>query len=234
MRIQNLLPVLVLLMSCSDAPEQATDRPKAPAALGPVTEDRDTWQKPEVLQELMGGELNGVVVADLFAGDGYYTFKLIEGGANVIAIDNDPANIAKLEQRKRELGLGDDRLRIRAVPVGDPGLTSGEADVALLTHRYGSIQDKGSYITRLRQGLRHPRPLYIIEWQFRETPIGPPMEERFPSDGIMEELGAYGYSDIGALGDKLPYQVVLIATDYIELDSETYDRMMDGSEVVPL
>jgi hypothetical protein len=182
---------------------------------------------------MIGPDIKGMIVADLFADDGYFTFKLIEAGANVIAIENDPAKVAKLEARKRELALGDDRLRIRAVPVGDPGITNGEADVALITHRYTGIQNKASYITRLREGLAPPRPLFIIEWQYRETPVGPPLEQRMSLENLMDEVGELGYSDIGAHSAKMPYQVIFLATDYIELDDATYERMMNGVQITP-
>lgn len=198
-----------------------------------VANDRDSWQRPHELMQMIGPDIKGMTVADLFAGDGYFTFKLIEAGANVIAIENDPEKVARLEERKRELGLGDDRLRIRAVPVGDPGIANAEADVALITHRYTGIKNKASYISRLRQGLVPPRPLFIIEWQYRETPVGPPLEERMPLENLMDEVGELGYSDIGAHSAKMPYQVIFLATDYMELDDDTYNSMMEGVQIIP-
>jgi hypothetical protein len=230
MRPFLLLPAL-LLFACNTATDAPPEegKPVVPAQVN----ERDAWQRPEELITLIGPQLAGSTVADLFAGDGYFTFRLIDAGANVIAIDNDPANIAMLEARKKELGLSDARLRIRAVPVGDPGIRAGEADMALLVHRFGSIKDKGAYINQLRDGLRYPRPLFLIDWQYRETPVGPPLSERRMSDAIMEDLGALGYSDVAAHGAKMPYQIIFVATDYYEMDAETYDKMMDGMEVVP-
>lgn len=245
MRLSAIAVLMFLLAACDttekDAPEvttsstssTATTSSTAPSAVAPVTSDRDSWQRPHELIQMIGPDIKGMIVADLFADDGYFTFKLIEAGANVIAIENDPAKVAKLEARKRELALGDDRLRIRAVPVGDPGITNGEADVALITHRYTGIQNKASYIPRLREGLAPPRPLFIIEWQYRETPVGPPLEQRMPLENLMDEVGELGYSDIGAHSAKMPYQVIFLATDYIELDDATYERMMDGVQITP-
>ncbi len=241
MRLLTIAALLVLLAGCdtteqNERPVTTTDPVPVPTQTTPtaaVADDRDSWQRPHELLQMIGPDIKGMTIADLFADDGYFTFKLIEAGANVIAIDNDPAKIARLEERKRELGLGDDRLRIRAVPVGDPGLGSGEADVALITHRYNSIKNKASYIARLREGLVPPRPLFIIEWQYRETPIGPPLSQRKPTESIMDEVGELGYSDIGAHSAKMPYQVIFLATDYIELDEDTYKAMMEGVQIVP-
>lgn len=238
----TVLCSVIALVACT---EEKSEDPSTPGALqrpgteqpqqAPIanTNERDSWQRPHELIQMLGPDIKGMVIADLFADDGYFTFKLIEAGANVIAMENDPAKVAKLEQRKRELGLGDDRLRIRAVPVGNPGLGQAEADVALITHRYTSIQNKAAYITRLREGLTPPRPLFIIEWQYRETPVGPPLAERMPTEGLMDEVGELGYSDIGAHSAKMPYQVIFLATDYMELDEEQYEQMMDGVQITP-
>ncbi|MEZ4806358.1 MAG: class I SAM-dependent methyltransferase [Flavobacteriales bacterium] len=221
---------IVSIVSCSGAEEKVHEPASPPAPPSAVTApeaetppivqtgpDRDAWQRPDVIIGMADPDLRGMVFADLFAGDGYFTFKLIEAGANVIAVDNDPANIAILERRKKELGLGDDRLRIRAVPVGDPGLAPGEADVALLVHHYAGIKDKPAYFAQMRKGLRYPRPLLLVDWQYRETAIGPPMSERIPVDKLMQQIADLGYSDVGAHSDKIPFQVIYFATDPMDI-----------------
>ena len=227
----SLLILSVLLIACNG--DEGTRTVNTPERKVIETTDRDNWQRPHELFFMMEGFLKGKTVADLFAGDGYFTFKLIEQGANVIAIDNDPANIAKLEARKKDLGLSDDRLKIRAVPVGDPGLAQGEADVALIVHSYLKIQDRRSYVQRLRDGLKFPRPLFIVDWQYRETPVGPPLAQRMPVERIMEELGSYGYTDVGQHSAKMPYQVIFFASDPMEMDPIEYQRMMDEVKVRP-
>lgn len=58
------------------------------------------------------------------------TFKLLDAGADVIAVVNEPDQAQRLEELKKAKGITDDRLRIRLVPVGDPGLMPEEADMA--------------------------------------------------------------------------------------------------------
>ena len=227
-----LFPLLALLACGEKAP--TPDRP-APAPAGASTatglqqplnkvpiapSDRDAWQKPEELLAMMDNDLEGLVIADLFARDGYFTFRLINAGAKVIAVDNDPANIALLEAKKQEYGLTDDQLVIRAVPVGDPGIGPGEVDVALLVHGFATLRDRKSYFELLRRGMQEPRPLFMIEWQKRETPLGPPVAQRMGEDEIMDELGALGFADIGAHSAKMPYQVIYFATDPVDLGIE--------------
>lgn len=224
------LLLTLALAACSEQPTPtandggSTAVPGTPGASQPSTptgstnptitvDSRDEWMRPDVIMGMMNNDVSGMTIADLFAGDGYFTFRLVQGGAKVIAVDTDPANIAKLEARKKELGLTDEQLVIRQVAVGDPGLKPNEADAALLVHGFASIPDKEDYFKRMRAGMRDPRPLLMIDWQDRQTPVGPPPSERLPTEVLMEQLGALGYTDVGAHSDKLPYQVVFFATD---------------------
>ena len=210
-----------LLWSCgTPSPEGSTPATASTSTPAAPTEEnaRDAWQKPEELIQLMGGDLSGMTIVDLFAEDGYFTFKMIAAGANVIAVVNDPALAEKIENRKRSLGITDDRLRIRTVPVGDPGIGPAEADMALMAHRFLTIADKTTYFELLRRGLREPRPLYMLEWQNRQTPMGPPVSERRSVEDIMDMIGGLGYSDVGAHSAKIPDQVIFIITDYIDLE----------------
>ncbi len=217
------LPILLCLTiaACTSDPAATTNGEQPAAGTQNSTsagiDERDRTQKPEEVIALMGGDLTGTTVADLFAGDGYFTFKLIKAGANVIAVVNDAANAAKIEERKKQLGLGDDRLQVRSVPVGDPGLRKEEVDMAVIYHSFVGITNKPDFFARMRDGMRHPRPLIMVEWQYLESADGPPMSERIPTETIMDMIGEYGYSDVGAHSAKIPGQVIFMINDYIDM-----------------
>ena len=179
---------------------------------------RDAWQQPAVLFEVMGGRegtVKGRKVADLFAGDGYMTFKLVEAGANVISISTDPQAVAAIEDRKRELGLGDDRLQVRLVQEGETGLSPEEADIALCMHKVGTLPDLAGYFLRVRQGLKSPKMVCIVDFLPSPSPMGPPMEQRFSETQLMDLLEPAGFTDVGSYGKKLPYQYLMIAQDFV-------------------
>jgi hypothetical protein len=175
--------------------------------------ERDRWQQPQQLIEMMGGTLLNITVVDLFADDGYFTVKLLDAGADVIAVVNEPAKAERLEALKKERGIPDDRLRIRLVPVGDPGLSPEEADMALITHRYRSIGDKEGYFKLLRRGLRYPKLLFMLEWPQKTTAMGPPASERLSPEYVMESLGAVGFTDVSFNAAVIPEQVIYVAHD---------------------
>lgn len=223
MRILSVFALSVLLIACTNGTEDPVAPPTGVQGEVPKQSPdaaRDQQQRPQEVITLMGGDLNGYTIADLFAGDGYWTFKLIEAGANVIAVDNDPANVAKLEARKKALQLSDERLKIRAVPVGDPGLQPQEVDMALIVHHYTLIQDRKAYFDRLRLCMRYPRPVFMVEWLYEESKNGPPLTQRMAIESIMDEIGLLGFADIGAHSLKIPGQVIFVATDYVEYNED--------------
>jgi hypothetical protein len=232
--IPQFLMLLLFLTGCGR--EEQTRVPEGPLTTvpnAPTLEQREEWQRPEELVSMVITSVKGNTIADLFAGDGYFTFTLIDAGLNVIALDPDPENIARLEELKRQRGLGDDRLIIRQAQANDPGLRPGEADAAILVHRFTTIADRSGYMSSLREGLRPPRSLFVIDWQYRETPLGPPLEQRMRTEEIMDELGRHGYNEVGAHAAKMPFQVIYFASDPVEMDEEEYQRMMDQIRVRP-
>ncbi|MFN3875158.1 MAG: hypothetical protein ACK4L7_04520 [Flavobacteriales bacterium] len=227
MRLAPALLLAALLPACNGASDQPTANPAAPAAA--AASERDAWQKPETVIGLMGN-IAHLTIADLFADDGYWTFKFIDAGANVIAVVNDAEKAAALERRKKELGLGDDRLQVRAAPVGDPGIRDEEAHMAFIAHSFVGIKDKRDFLTRMRAGLKYPRYLVMVEWQYKQTAMGPPLSERLPSDHIMDLVGENSeYSDVGAHSDKIPDQVVFLINDYMDPGGDGTEGMIDGS-----
>ncbi len=216
-----LLFLLFPLMACaqeatSDTVEPPSKEDTRRTLLAVNSDPRDEWQRPDELIAFMGGDVEGWVIADLFADDGYFTFKLIDAGARVIAIVNDIDKHDALLAKKKALGLSDDQLKVRAVPVGDPGLAPGEADAGLIVHAFPAIKDKKGYLTMLRHGLRRPSVLFMVEWQARDTPMGPPVSERMSSERIMDEFVGTGFTDLSAKAKLMPYDVLFMMTDPME------------------
>lgn len=229
------LPVLILLVmaSCngggagpgstgtSTADNNASVTTEAKDAL--IADERDSWQHPEEVLEVLG-DLQGKVVADLFAEDGYWTFRLAARGARVIAVVSDEAQAQELRRLCEEQGLGNDRVEVR-VATGSPGLGMEEADMALASTSYVTILDRPTYFEQLRAGLKDPNRFFLVDFKQMQSPVGPPSEYRVPVEGVLEELSSFGFSDVAAHSGKLPYQFILLAQDYTEMPTE--ENMMN-------
>lgn len=222
MRVLFFPFLLSLYASCSsDSPPPGTGQATATqghSQTADATRERDRVQKPEVIIGMLGngGDLTGITIADLFAEDGYFTFKMIEAGANVVAVVSTPEQAEALNAKKRDLALGDDRLQVRTALPGDPGIANAEVDMAFIAHHFVGIPDKATYFQRMRQGMRPPRYLMIVEWTYGQTATGPPLSERMSENDVMDFVGTTGYSDVGAHSAQIPDQTIYLINDYID------------------
>lgn len=218
-----LFPLLLSLYTgCTNNSPGPAPTTQGPAQPVNATRERDRAQKPEVVIGMMGngGDLTGLTIADLFAADGYFTFKMIDAGGNVIAVVNDPAQAEALNAIKKARGLSDERLKVRTALPGDPGIANAEVDMAFIAHRFVGIADKAGYFQRMRQGMRPPRYLMMLEWTYGQTTTGPPLSERMTENDIMDFIGTTGYSDVGAHSAQIPDQTIYLINDYIDVPVE--------------
>jgi len=144
----------------SDAVQQPRRKASMPAG------DRDQWQmSARVMDEI--GVRPGMTVADVGAGEGWFTFRLADrvgAAGRVIAEDIDaPAMNALREECAVQ------RAANISVLVGDPEdpkLPAGTVDVALMVNvlsALGSV-NKAHFLGNLAKGLKPDGRLVIIEW----------------------------------------------------------------------
>ena len=78
---------------------------------------RDAWQKPDQVIALLG-DIKGKTVVDIGAGSGYFTFRLAEKGARVVAADVDDDFQNFIAHKKEELDYSDDQVRLKKILKG--------------------------------------------------------------------------------------------------------------------
>lgn len=168
---------------------------------------RDEWQQPEkVLDKL--GDLRGKTVADIGAGSGYFTFRLAQRGARVIAIDIDQQFLDFISRKNSELQLP---VETRRVPPDDPRLSPGEADVVIVVDTYHHIEDRPHYFSGVRHSLPNGGVLMIVDFRKEELPLGPPLEMKLTAQQVQEELRQAGFTTIEVDDRLLSYQYIVMA-----------------------
>ena len=173
--------------------------------------DRVIWQKPDLVIKQLG-EVEGKIVADLGAGTGYFSRRIAYKGATVIAIDIDPKAIQWMQEQKERFPVElQDRLVIRLAEPNDPKLKTNEVDIVLLVNTYSYIQDRVAYFTKLKNSIRPGGDVVIIDFKKKETPFGPPLEERLDEADVRKELTAAGYKILNVDQDALEYQYIIKA-----------------------
>lgn len=216
--MRMILPILLMAAlqgaGCNEAATTNTATTTPPATAAAIAPQAEMPNDPRMGDSLIAvmGPLEGRVVADMFAGDGYYTWKLLAAGARVLAIEEDPEAIAKLQAWKAGQGIGDDRLLIRQTTPGVPGLLPGEADLALITREYSTLENRQAWISELMAGIKMPHTFFLVNYMPQQTPDGPPLSQRMDYDSVSDELTAFGVDDIGILYKTLPGRYILFGS----------------------
>jgi ubiquinone/menaquinone biosynthesis C-methylase UbiE len=211
------MTVALLLLAAVPALARSSDdatshrRFDDPAYWSKVFDDpgRAAWQKPEELVAALGLR-PGQCVADLGAGTGYFSRLLsaaVGPTGTVLAVDPEPNLVAHLRERAEREGSAN------VVPVlaslDNPRLPAGLVDVVLIVDTFHHIDDRVAYFRRLRQALRPPGRIAIVDWQKRELPVGPEMDHKLAREQVVREMETAGYRLVEE-PSILPYQYFLI------------------------
>ncbi|MEL6276996.1 MAG: methyltransferase domain-containing protein, partial [Bacteroidota bacterium] len=94
---------------------------------------RGEHQRPEKVIEYLG-EVEGKKIVDIGAGSGYFSVKLAEQGAQVIAADVNDGFQDFLKSRIQENDIIN--IELRKVPFDSPDLKDNEVDMALIVNTY--------------------------------------------------------------------------------------------------
>lgn len=173
--------------------------------------ERAAWQKPDEAVAALG-DLNGKTVMDIGSGTGYFSFRLVEAGANVICADVDQRFLDHIAARKQEEGVPDSRMELRRVPYDSSLLQPAEADVVLIVDTYHHIENRRAYFAEVLAGLKPGGRLVVIDFFKRDLPVGPPVRMKLSSDTVIEELRLAGFEQFEVDNELLPYQYIITAS----------------------
>ena len=161
---RTALALALLLAGCGrtapDEPRTANGFPKAERPVAATVSgswstepDRDRLQEAEAVMAAAGVK-PGMTVADIGAGEGYYTIRLaakVGAKGRVLAEDIVRTYHDRLAERVYR-----DRLDNVSVKLGqpvDPGLPPGSFDRIFMVHMYHEIEEPYEFLWNLRPGL---------------------------------------------------------------------------------
>ncbi|MCP5396657.1 MAG: methyltransferase domain-containing protein [Sphingomonadaceae bacterium] len=173
------LPAIALLATLSACDWQAdkSDRPESSRAFPqpdrPVsglganqfsTEDaRDSVGEAQTVMDLAEIE-PGMTVADIGAGEGYYTVRLAERvgkDGRVLAQDIDDEALARLGQRIERERL--DNVSIKLGAEDDPRLPEKSFDRIFLVHMYHEVSEPYAFLWRMWPALREGGQVVVVD-----------------------------------------------------------------------
>jgi cyclopropane fatty-acyl-phospholipid synthase-like methyltransferase len=189
-------------------PDHMQHRFDDPAKLAKSFDDpkRDAWQLPDrVIAALQLKE--GMTVADIGAGTGYFTMRLakVSPKVAVYAADIEPSMVEYLKKRAASEHL------MNVVPVlasaSGPNLPA-PVDVALVVDTYHHLPNRAAYFRDLRKSLAPGGRIAIVDFR-KDAPEGPPVHFRFTPEQIEAEMAQAGFR-LDVRHDFLPRQHFLI------------------------
>jgi SAM-dependent methyltransferase len=172
-----LFALMPLVASCDapwdDSGDRAATAREFPPADRPVAPTVSTkWSTEEARDRVNEAEdvmdsadvRPGMTVADIGAGDGYYTVRLAQrvgAGGRVLAQDIIPDVIERLADRVARERLDNVSLKLGA--VDDPRLPAGSFDRVFMVHMYHEIGEPYAFLWRLRPALRAGGQVIVVD-----------------------------------------------------------------------
>lgn len=160
---------LLLLGACRAEPEE-TPFPDAGRDVAPIVSDRfsteearDRIGEAEQVMEL-AGVTSGMSVADVGAGEGYYTVRLarvVGARGRVLAEDIDAAAIDNLGERIQRERL--DNVAVKLGTATDPMLPPRSFDRIFLVHMFHEVSEPYAFLWHLREGMKPGGEVIVVD-----------------------------------------------------------------------
>jgi cyclopropane fatty-acyl-phospholipid synthase-like methyltransferase len=189
--------LFALCLSACDVAGLKADQPQFPKADRPVApivssrwsdeRSRDEANESEKIMDL-AGVLPGMTVADIGAGEGYYTIRLasrVGKKGRVLAQDIVPEVRDALALRVSRERL--DNVSVRLGEPEDPKLPEGSFDRIMLVHMYHEVTSPYQFLWNMRPALRQGGRVIVVDAD-RIT-----AEHGTPSLLLQCEFAAVGY-----------------------------------------
>jgi ubiquinone/menaquinone biosynthesis C-methylase UbiE len=125
--------------------------------------NRESWQRvPDVITAL--GIVEGSHVADVGAGDGFFTTRLakaVGGTGRVYAVDISKNALDRLTRRVTDAGLTNVHTILGT--ASDPKLPEATLDAALIVNAYHEMREHQAMLTAIKRALKPGGRLVIVE-----------------------------------------------------------------------
>ena len=143
------------------------------------------------------GISGGMRIADLGAGNGYFTLamaKLVGESGSITAVDVLSNPLYTIESKAKIEGLTNIRTQKGNLEIeGGSGLSGNSQDIVLLKNVLFQSQNKDSIIKEAARILKENGKLIIIDWLKGAGGLGPPDNLRTDLGYIQQEVGDIGF-----------------------------------------
>ena len=170
MSTRALAALLLIALAACRAEQDASPFPRAHRPVAPIVSDsfstedaRDRVGEAEEVMRL-AGITPGMSVADIGAGEGYYTVRLspiVGPRGRVLAEDIVPETRDRLAVRVQRENL--DNVAVRLGQPADPKLPAKSFDRIFLVHMYHEVTQPYEFLWNLREGLKDGGLVVVVD-----------------------------------------------------------------------
>jgi FkbM family methyltransferase len=158
--------------------------------------DRKKIIPPDVVLKFMNVQ-QGDTLLDIGAGIGYFAIPALDyvgDTGRVIAADISIEMLDELKRRVKE----QQKKEIQCVLCTEDGVAISEksADKILLAFVFHEIENSTAYLQEIKKYLKCSGELTIVEWERKESPMGPPLTERISRNDLEGMMLKNGFTVI--------------------------------------
>ncbi|MGL4460864.1 MAG: class I SAM-dependent methyltransferase [Planctomycetia bacterium] len=171
--------------------------------------EREREEQPTKLLDVMKLK-PGMVVADIGAGSGYFTFRMAERVApdgKVLAVDIQPEMLQILRDRKKELNA--ETVEPLLGTITDPNLPEGEVDVVLMVDVYHEFSHPWEMTRAMVKGLKPGGRIVFVEYRLEDPAVPIKLVHKMREKQVVREMSVHGLRWVGTVG-VLPRQHIVI------------------------
>ncbi|MDC3424350.1 methyltransferase domain-containing protein [Aquibacillus sp. 3ASR75-11] len=141
--------------------------------------------------EMLDLSLNDTV-ADLGAGNGYFTLPIAKGmEKTVYAVDIEPKMLRMLKEDAVEEQI--DNINYVVSDLENIQLDKGLVNKALIAFVIHEVPNMDKALSEIKRILKPGGQILLLEWEAVETEMGPPLHERITSEKMGELLRENGF-----------------------------------------
>ncbi|MCR4343950.1 MAG: methyltransferase domain-containing protein [Candidatus Scalindua sp.] len=158
-----------------------------------LEEPRDWQDTEEIMARLHLGA--GDIVADIGAGSGYFTMPLASrvGDKGLVFAEDIQIEMINYISKKVE-ALELKNVRVIFGKPEDPSLLDNFFNLVFLANTYHELETPFLMLENIKKDLRYSGRLAIIDWDpAKQSPFGPPIEEKVPENTVINELERAGF-----------------------------------------
>ncbi|MEJ2055052.1 MAG: class I SAM-dependent methyltransferase [Calditrichaceae bacterium] len=128
-----------------------------------TAQNRERWKNPEAILDSIGIK-KGMIIGEIGAGDGYFTFKMVDRigrEGHIYANDILASELDKIDKKCREKGITN--ITTILGETDDSLLPKDTLDMIIMVYVFHHIENPVLFLNNLRHRLKPATPVVIIE-----------------------------------------------------------------------